>query len=632
MKIKKDAVFDSLWDSSIIEEGEENSANNDSDSDDDSQRVFTPVVLDTSSVVAGCYHYSDDDDQSTTMVGNSNRNNASTISPTALDISISSTAAIGIALAGTESTAGDSSEDESIPNEVHYENNYEEGRRTTDRRYRYGRYEDHPRLDHTNDTHKKKKQSARQSGKYKHMNNNYEYNSDRQNRRKKYSKEERERVSRRKEKERRQRRARRRSPKHASNDKPPHTVGTDNRMKSSEKMFNCFVRYKMIMVVLFAFIFVTFIVSVASVVVLIVAPRMKFNSVNDSNINDSSGTYGNSEDTENNNAHNQGIIEDTPEPTTKPTELPTFNPSFYPSFNPSSFPSNIPSQYPSIHPSLHPTHPPTSFPTHKPTISIMPSHSPTKYPTQEPTIHPTSAPTGVFVNFFIMGDIPYDKKEARNLERTFQTMPNYASFIIHVGDINRAKKGCPLENYENVRRIFLQAPLPFFLIPGDNDWNDCSNTTEAWSFWTGNFDQLHRNWSHDLPVTHQTNRTENFAFFLEDFVLFIGLNIVGGTRHDEVEWETRLDSQLKWTEQLIDSYMDRGLTTVVVFGHAMPRVIHRTFFRGFVKNAKNQYSDLQFLYTHGDGHDWKVETKYEDADNILRVQVDDGNDVPFYQV
>eukprot|EP00587_Corethron_hystrix_P015966 CAMPEP_0113321870 /NCGR_PEP_ID=MMETSP0010_2-20120614/15207_1 /TAXON_ID=216773 ORGANISM="Corethron hystrix, Strain 308" /NCGR_SAMPLE_ID=MMETSP0010_2 /ASSEMBLY_ACC=CAM_ASM_000155 /LENGTH=87 /DNA_ID=CAMNT_0000180141 /DNA_START=659 /DNA_END=919 /DNA_ORIENTATION=+ /assembly_acc=CAM_ASM_000155 len=63
-------------------------------------------------------------------------------------------------------------------------------------------------------------------------------------------------------------------------------------------------------------------------------------------------------------------------------------------------------------------------------------------------------------------------------------------FLVHVGDIIDQKKKrkdkslvCPEERYEMVSNILRKAPIKTFILPGDNDWNDCPYPDEAMTYW-----------------------------------------------------------------------------------------------------------------------------------------------------
>ena len=227
------------------------------------------------------------------------------------------------------------------------------------------------------------------------------------------------------------------------------------------------------------------------------------------------------------------------------------------------------------------------------------------------------SPAGVA--FYAMGDVPYSPEEDDVLPGQLENIPKDAEFVVHVGDIKTGKMPCDEAVYRKVFAMLAQSTAPVFIIPGDNEWNDCSDPAQAWEYWQRYFNRFDRRWSHQLPVFRQLEREENFSFVTGD-VLFIGLNLVGGRVHDDDEWRTRHKQNLEWTRRNLEVFGDE-VTSLVLFGHAKPNENHDDFFDGFVEDA--QAFGKPILYLHGDGHRWIHDRPFA-AENILRVQVDQG--------
>lgn len=237
---------------------------------------------------------------------------------------------------------------------------------------------------------------------------------------------------------------------------------------------------------------------------------------------------------------------------------------------------------------------------------------------------PKTAPTAkTLVTFYAMGDVPYAPKEDKILPRQIAKLPADAEFIMHVGDIKTGKTACDEAVYIKVAAMLAASKTPLFIIPGDNEWNDCANPAQAWKYWVKHFMRFDQRWQHRLPVFRQLEREENFAF-VKGGVLFLGLNIVGGRVHDAAEWKRRHAQCLEWTRRNIKQFGD-SVSSVVVFGHALPVGKHRDFFGPFVNDAKTFGKPI--LYLHGDGHRWMQNRPFA-AKNILRVQVDQGGIAP----
>lgn len=229
------------------------------------------------------------------------------------------------------------------------------------------------------------------------------------------------------------------------------------------------------------------------------------------------------------------------------------------------------------------------------------------------------------VTFCAMGDVPYEPAEDILLPTQIAELPADAEFVVHVGDIKRGAPPCDEEIYVKVSGMLSKAVPPLFIIPGDNEWNDCvtPDSVQAWRYWRTHFMRFDQRWQHRLPVFRQLQREENFSFVKGD-VLFIGLNIVGGRVHDADEWKQRHSECLDWIRLNLLQFGENA-ASMVVFGHARPAAIHNDFFDPFVEEAK--MFNKPVLYMHGDGHHWIHDRPFA-SENILRVQVDQGGIAP----
>lgn len=227
------------------------------------------------------------------------------------------------------------------------------------------------------------------------------------------------------------------------------------------------------------------------------------------------------------------------------------------------------------------------------------------------------------VTFYAMGDVPYAPAEDSLLPKQIAELPGDAEFVIHVGDIKGGAAPCDEAVYNKVFGMLSQAKPPVFIIPGDNEWNDCGDPNQAWKYWEKYFMRFDRRWRHRLPVFRQLEREENFSF-VKGGVLFVGLNIVGGRVHDADEWKQRHAVDLDWARRNIRKF-GADVSSMVIFGHALPFAKHKEFFQPFSKDATDFKKPI--LYLHGDGHRWIHDRPFA-AKNMLRVQVDQGGIAP----
>jgi hypothetical protein len=238
---------------------------------------------------------------------------------------------------------------------------------------------------------------------------------------------------------------------------------------------------------------------------------------------------------------------------------------------------------------------------------------------------PIPQPKVTLVTFYAMGDVPYKPEEDILLPQQLKDLPNDAEFVIHVGDIKGGGPPCVEAVYQKVSGMLRKSTAPVFIIPGDNEWNDCSDPgpDQAWFYWNQYFRRFDNHWNHSFPVFRQIEHEENFSF-VRNRVLFIGLNIVGGLVHDPAEWRQRHSDGLQWIRRNLAKFGNEA-GCLVLFGHANPQQKHDDFFGPLNKVAQDFNKPI--LYLHGDGHNWIYDRPF-DATNILRVQVDQGGKAP----
>lgn len=236
-----------------------------------------------------------------------------------------------------------------------------------------------------------------------------------------------------------------------------------------------------------------------------------------------------------------------------------------------------------------------------------------------------------------MGDTPYRRKDAVCIRKDLHTISHQeegnsdGQFLVHVGDFQSAiLTGCDEYAYNSAHSLMApsnSSKLPIFMLPGDNDWNDCPQPDTAWEhFWNyfGRFEEL---WdlSH-LHVQRQKSREENFSIY-KGGVLFVGMNIVGGSVHDPVEWMERLEDNMEWFMESVAQPKSNGnLRAIVIFGHAQPRNVHNTLFDPLAQEIKNL--GYPTLYVCGDSHVWQVAHNFKDVPNWTKINVDMGRYAP----
>ena len=335
-------------------------------------------------------------------------------------------------------------------------------------------------------------------------------------------------------------------------------------------------------------------------------------------------------------------------PTKAPTDLPTKRPSLVPTRFPTRRPTIKLTPFPTIWPTERPTSLSTTRPTERPTP--LPTKQPTESPTRKATLAPTKAPirptTAPVVHilpvetlvsrFYVIGDLPYDERQRQRLIYHVENLPEDAEFLIHIGDLRSAKEmnECILSEYEGVAEILKKSHVPTFIIPGDNEYNDCPNANEGLGFFRNVFGQLENNWNAPFTVHRNEDRPENF-YFVHKNVLYIGLNLIGGAIHDDDEWISRLSSQFNWVKALTETYVlgsAKEAGSVVIFGHAIPTHEHRQFFWPLESFYKDELKErIPMIYIHGDGHYFEFQDRFLGT-NFPRLMVEGGSYEPPLQV
>ncbi|KAL3935433.1 MAG: hypothetical protein SGBAC_009050 [Bacillariaceae sp.] len=240
--------------------------------------------------------------------------------------------------------------------------------------------------------------------------------------------------------------------------------------------------------------------------------------------------------------------------------------------------------------------------------------------------------------FYVIGDLPYNDKERTRLIEIVNNVPDDAEFLVHVGDIRDAeqKTDCLHSEFDDVGSILKNSSVPVFIVPGDNEYNDCPNLDESWGDWMGVFGNFESNWDSPIKSSRDPARPENF-FFVHKRVLYIGLNIVGGTRHSYSEWEGRLSDEYAWTKDLIDRFLvqpENDASSVVIFAHGDPDPsAHASFFGPLQYYIANDLENkIPIIYVNGDKHYFQFDPAWYGQESLHRVMVEGGSKEPPLQM
>jgi hypothetical protein len=246
---------------------------------------------------------------------------------------------------------------------------------------------------------------------------------------------------------------------------------------------------------------------------------------------------------------------------------------------------------------------------------------------QKRTILPFPGPGPVKllpVRFAALGDTPYSVTSEAELLATFPNIKaNNMPFILHIGDIWGGGMPCTDANYISRKNIFTQSNLPFVLVPGDNEYTDCSEPNDSPQ--VSHTVALDRFRTHLLKnpngtiadiviggqsIQRQSNRIENVRWKYRN-VQFIGLNYPGGSTSDmtDAQFDALMNDGIFYWDNTFAT-MSQSTQAVVVFIQAKPRFLSSASSNKDI-SRNNFYTALQnkitafnkpVLLIHGDSH------------------------------
>lgn len=225
---------------------------------------------------------------------------------------------------------------------------------------------------------------------------------------------------------------------------------------------------------------------------------------------------------------------------------------------------------------------------------------------------------GKDISFYLLSNMPHSEIDEQLILESFNqlgSLPNETgekgSFLIHLGDIGSPRHRCASFVYNVAETVFESCPIPFFIIPGNNDWNDCPDPEVSWGKWEKSFGNHKLEDEHGSlsNVFHQDDREENFCF-LEDGVLFIGIHLVDGSvKPTQQTWDYRIHQDVKWVKENLNKY-EGDYRAVVVFGHSPPIHDLDDYFMEIVKAWKvmqeSSPKEVPFLYAFANKYSSKL--------------------------
>lgn len=250
--------------------------------------------------------------------------------------------------------------------------------------------------------------------------------------------------------------------------------------------------------------------------------------------------------------------------------------------------------------------------------------------------------------FAMIGDTPYDNSERAALPAMLQAVvDNGSELIIHIGDIKSGHSHCDDAIYADRQRLFEGVSVPFVLVPGDNEWTDCSRPS------CGAYDPAERLarlrevfWGSDrslgqrpIALQRQSAAYPEHARFRFGPVWFATLNVpgpdnaFGAGRQPQPEFASRNAAGLAWLRDTFAlARRDKAAGVVVAMQanlgfQSFSRGLAQAGFRDLLNALRDETVNFpgQVLLLHGDTHHHQIDNplanaKGEKLRNFTRIE------------
>lgn len=232
--------------------------------------------------------------------------------------------------------------------------------------------------------------------------------------------------------------------------------------------------------------------------------------------------------------------------------------------------------------------------------------------------------------FALIGDVPYNRFERRWFaDYLARIADDGVTFVLHVGDIKSGGEPCSDAVFDDRLGLFDASPVPFVLVPGDNDWSDCNRLA------AGRYDPLERLDAlrarffpagsslgrQRMAVVSQAESMPGSPFrenrmWHHGAASFVTLNVPGPSNRrgrglsTPIEFIVRNRANLAWLARGFDEAGKRGSRLMVVAMQANPWIedfVNGEPRRGFAElltalRDHSQAFDGEVLLLHGDQH------------------------------
>ena len=250
--------------------------------------------------------------------------------------------------------------------------------------------------------------------------------------------------------------------------------------------------------------------------------------------------------------------------------------------------------------------------------------------------------------FALIGDLPYsDADETRLGELLTAIGQEELDFVLHVGDLKGSREPCEDTLYDRRIARLAQSRQPLLLLPGDNDWTDCTRT-DAEAQPLERLEALReRLWRRRLTLggrpqqdasrlglIAQPQRPENQRWRVGP-VQFVSAHVVGsgnarrGFEGAAESFEARMADNRAWVLAALDTARRDKARALAIAFHAHPdwAPSARSGFAGWIELLREVAESWSgpLLLLHGDSHRFRVDRPLQDArgrtyPQVLRVE------------
>src|SRR5688572_6248735 len=109
------------------------------------------------------------------------------------------------------------------------------------------------------------------------------------------------------------------------------------------------------------------------------------------------------------------------------------------------------------------------------------------------------------LTFSVTADIPYGTREIPTLQKQITNHNKYSPslFFMHLGDILAGDESCNESRYALIATELKRLAVPAFIVPGDNETNDCNNPIQGFNYWQQYFSDFEQYFCGAPLVEHQ---------------------------------------------------------------------------------------------------------------------------------